>query len=154
VALAIGAGGLAVAAVLARRGDWLGAGAVTAVTGLIVSPISWTHHWVWMVPALVVLMRGGLGARVAAACTYVLFVLAPMWWTPHPARPGMAQAGFHGLTTVTANCFLLAGLAFLAYMAVVAWRTRTPTPPSRPELLTHTLSADDDRLLEPELARV
>ncbi len=38
--------GLAVAAVLARRGDWLGAAAVTGTTGLLVSPISWTHHWV------------------------------------------------------------------------------------------------------------
>ena len=42
-----------------------------------------------------------------------------MWWTPHPARPGTAEFGFHGLTTMVANCFLITGLAFLAYMTIV-----------------------------------
>jgi hypothetical protein len=153
-ALVIGGAGLAIAAILARRGDWLGAAAVTGVAGLIVSPISWTHHWVWVVPALVVLIRGGAGARIAAACTYLLFALAPMWWTPHPVRPGMAQTGFHGLTTLAANCFLVAGVAFLTYMTVVAWRTRATARPSRPDWLTPTLSADDHRLIEPELVRL
>ena len=154
VALAIGTAGLVVAAVLARRGDWLGATAVTGVTGLIVGPISWTHHWVWIVPGLVVLLRGGARARVAAACAYLLFALAPMWWTPHPVRPGMAQTGFHGLSTLTANCFLLAGLAFLGYMTVVARRTRAASRPLRPDWFADAVNADDDRLLEPELARV
>jgi hypothetical protein len=150
-ALAVGAAGLAVAAVLARRGDWLGAAAVTAVTGLIVSPISWTHHWVWVVPALFVLMRRGTGGKIAAACTYVLFVLAPMWWTPHPVHPGMAQTGFHGLTTLTANCFLVAGLAFLTYMTVVTWRTRAARPSARPNWRVRVSAADDYQLTEPEL---
>jgi len=154
LALVVGAAGLAVATVLARRSDWLGAAAVTGVTGLIVSPISWTHHWVWVLPALVVLLRGGVRARIAAAGAYVLFALAPMWWTPHPVRPGTAQTGFHGLTTLTANCFLVAGLAFLAYMTVVTWRTRAASRPLRPEWLANVLSADDDRMLEPELAPV
>ena len=129
VPLILGAVGLAVAATLARRSDWLGAAAVTGVTGLLVSPISWTHHWVWVLPALVVLLRGGTGSRIAAACAYLLFVLAPMWWTPWSADA--SQTGFHGLTTLTANCFLIAGLAFIAYMTVAAWRLRAadPRPP-------------------------
>ena len=98
-------------------------------------------------------MRRGVGARVAAACAYALFALAPMWWTPHPVRPAMAQTGFHGLTTLTANCFLVSGLAFLAYMTVVAWRSRTACRSPRPERLSGSMQADD-RLLEPELARV
>jgi alpha-1,2-mannosyltransferase len=154
VALAIGTAGLVVAAVLARRGDWLGAAAVTGVTGLIASPISWTHHWIWVVPALVVLLRGGAGARITAACGYALFALAPMWWTPHPARPGMAQTGFHGLTTLTANCFLVAGFGFLTYMAVVAWRSRTASRLLPPEWLADELTVDDELLLEPRLAHV
>ncbi len=113
-----GALGLAVAATLARRGDWLGAAAVTGVTGLLVSPISWTHHWVWIMPALIVLLRGGIRSRIAAACGYLLFVLAPMWWTPWSWTT--SEYGFHGLTTLTANCFLIAGLAFLGYMAACA----------------------------------
>ena len=150
VALVIGGAALAVAAVLGRRGDWLGAAAVTGVTGLVVSPISWTHHWVWVLPALVVLMRGGTRARMAAACAYLVFALAPMWWTPHPARPGMAETGFHGLMTLTANCFALAGLAFLAYMTVLTWRTLQPLHAG---WLSDVMNADGDRLHEPELAR-
>lgn len=45
---------LAIALPLARRlhqrGETLGALLVTAFCGLLVSPISWTHHWVWLVP--------------------------------------------------------------------------------------------------------
>jgi hypothetical protein len=47
----LGVSGLAIAAVQAARNDWLGAAAVTGTTGLLVSPISWTHHWVWILPA-------------------------------------------------------------------------------------------------------
>jgi alpha-1,2-mannosyltransferase len=130
IPLALGVLGLTVAARLGRRGDWLGAATVTGTTGLLVSPISWTHHYVWIMPALVVLARGGTGSRIAAAAASALFVLAPMWFTPHPAGQGPAQYGFHGLVTLTANCFLIAGLAFLAYMAIRTYlpQDRKPDP--------------------------
>jgi hypothetical protein len=127
IEIVVGLLGLAVATSLARGDDWLAAAAVTGTTGLLTSPVSWTHHWVWIMPALIVLLRAGAASRVAAACGYLLFVLAPMWWTPHPGDN--AQYGFHGLTTLTANCFMLAGVGFLSVMACHAWRTR-PSPPS------------------------
>jgi Glycosyltransferase family 87 len=110
----LGAAGLFAAAALARRGDWLGAAAVTGTAGLLVSPISWAHHWVWVLPALVVLVRAG--HRVLAGVGYVLFAVAPFWYTPHSGGPG--EYGFHGLATLAANCFLIAGLAFLAWAAM------------------------------------
>ena len=113
------------AAILARRGDWLGATAATGTTGLLVSPISWAHHWVWILPALVLLLRSG--HRVAAGLGYVLFALAPFWYTPRSGRPG--EYGFHGLLTLVANCYLIAGLAFLAYLA---WRAYLGSPPAEP----------------------
>jgi hypothetical protein len=73
--LTVGAAGLATAAALARRGDWLGGASAAGVTGLLVSPISWSHHWVWVIPAL------------AAA----MFAVALPWWTYD------AGLGFHGL---------------------------------------------------------
>lgn len=36
----------------ARDGDRVGAFAVTGLVGLLVSPISWSHHWVWALPAV------------------------------------------------------------------------------------------------------
>jgi hypothetical protein len=126
VEVVAGALGLAVAATLAKRSDWLGAAAATGTTGLLVSPVSWTHHWVWIMPALIVLLRGGTASRVAAVCGYLLFVLAPMWWTPRPGDN--SQYGFHGLTTLVANSFMLAGIGFLAYLACYAWRPRHAPP--------------------------
>jgi alpha-1,2-mannosyltransferase len=114
IPLTIGVAGLTVAAMWARRGDWLSATAVTGVTGLLVSPISWAHHWVWIVPALAVLLRNG--TRKTALAGFILFALSPLWWTPHNGDP--REYGL-GLLTPIANCYLLAGLFFLTHMAVL-----------------------------------
>jgi alpha-1,2-mannosyltransferase len=128
----LGALGLALATTLARSADWLGATAVTGITGLLVSPISWTHHWVWVLPTLVVLVR--YGARGAAGCVYVIFVLAPLWWTPHSGAAG--DYGAHGLVTVVGNCFLFAGMGVMAYICLRTWR------PSHGSLRLRPRSAD------------
>lgn len=136
--------GLTAATILARRQDWLGATAITGTTGLLVSPISWAHHWVWILPALVLLVR--YGHRITAAIGYLLFALAPFWYTPHSGGP--REYGFHWLLTLVANCFLLAGLAFGAYMAWHAYRSlglaqprRPPGPQGQPEDLGTTVRA-------------
>jgi alpha-1,2-mannosyltransferase len=118
IPLALGAVGVAAATILARHDDWLGASAVTGTTGLLVSPISWAHHWVWILPALVVLVRSG--HRVTAGLGYLLFAVTPFWYTPHSGGP--SEYGFHWLVTLVANCYLIAGLAFLAFMAWRAYR--------------------------------
>jgi alpha-1,2-mannosyltransferase len=125
IPLALAAAGLAAATILARHGDWLGAATVTGSTGLLVSPISWAHHWVWILPALVVLVRSG--DRVMAGLGYLLFAVAPFWYTPHSGGP--REYGFHWLVTLAANCYLIAGLAFLAYMARRAYLRMTAAPP-------------------------
>jgi alpha-1,2-mannosyltransferase len=42
--------GIAAAAMLSRAGHEAPALLMTALTGLLVSPISWDHHWVWIAP--------------------------------------------------------------------------------------------------------
>jgi Glycosyltransferase family 87 len=126
VPLVLGVIGLAAATTLGRRGDWLGAATTTGITGLLVSPISWTHHWVWIMPALVVLWRSGFGSRIAAGCGYLLFALAPMWWTPHSGVTG--DYGSHGVITLIANSFLIAGVAFIVYVTVRTYWSRSTEP--------------------------
>ncbi|QFG22004.1 glycosyltransferase 87 family protein [Actinomadura sp. WMMB 499] len=119
----IAVAGLALAAAWAARRDWLAAIAVTGTTGLLVSPISWAHHWVWIVPALALLVRDG--RRVPAACAYAVFAVAPMWFTPRDGGPD--EYGFHGPVTLVANAYLVAAVAFLTYVSVrLRGRSRTP----------------------------
>jgi Glycosyltransferase family 87 len=138
IPLAFAATGLTAAAIFARRQDWLAATAAAGTTGLLVSPISWAHHWVWVLPALVLLVRSG--HRVAAAAGFLLFALAPFWFTPHAAGP--REYGFHWLLTLVANCFLLAGLAFLGYLSISA--LAGPRGARRPQGQVEDLGASFD----------
>jgi len=59
-----------------------------ALMGLLVSPIAWTHHWVWMVPGVIALWVVGraAGARLPVYLAVgggVMIALAPEWWLPH-----------------------------------------------------------------------
>lgn len=71
---------------------------VNAATVLLVSPVSWSHHWVWLAPALLVvadtLVRrsGGVDVRRAGrvalgsvAVLTVMFLIGPQWVLPHRA---------------------------------------------------------------------
>ncbi|MFB9323511.1 glycosyltransferase 87 family protein [Cryptosporangium minutisporangium] len=117
IPLTLGAAGLAAGAVYARRGDWLAALAATGLTGLLVSPISWSHHWVWALPALVVLWRDGY--RRAALAAGAVFVASPMWFTRLLDWPDEIEA----VRVVVANTYLLLGLGLLAHLAVAVRRS-------------------------------
>ncbi|KJK46097.1 hypothetical protein UK23_24195 [Lentzea aerocolonigenes] len=73
---------LAVVAARRTRHDVVALVAI-AIAGLLVSPISWSHHWVWCVPAflaLAFLRRNGTG--VALGALVVVFSLGPFNWLP------------------------------------------------------------------------
>jgi alpha-1,2-mannosyltransferase len=63
--------GLVAAAVLSRAGHPVVGVLTCALTGLLVSPISWDHHWVWIVPAITVLAVYGLRATGALRWCYL-----------------------------------------------------------------------------------
>ena len=52
LAVAVGLAGLAAAARLHAAGRPVAGWLTCALTGLLVSPISWDHHWVWIAPGL------------------------------------------------------------------------------------------------------
>ena len=60
---------------------------VVMVLGLLISPISWSHHWVWCLPVLMSVTAAtwrwrstALGVVDVAGC--LVFVLAMQWWFP------------------------------------------------------------------------
>ncbi|MFE9357325.1 glycosyltransferase 87 family protein [Streptomyces olivaceoviridis] len=84
--------GLAVAVRAELRGQRAWAVCVCAVTALLVSPVSWTHHWVWCVP--LVLLLWTRGRRAAALGTLLVFCSYAPWWVPHgTGRPELHQSG-------------------------------------------------------------
>jgi alpha-1,2-mannosyltransferase len=70
------------------RSGWRMAGLLTcALTGLLISPISWDHHWVWVVPAATAL--AGLAVRAGArAASLVALGLAGLLAVIFGAWPG------------------------------------------------------------------
>jgi alpha-1,2-mannosyltransferase len=61
----------AVLAVLAWRAiggatDRLGGIVIVELFGLLLSPISWTHHWIWLIPLMIWLLHGPLRDRLGA----------------------------------------------------------------------------------------
>jgi alpha-1,2-mannosyltransferase len=63
--------GLAAGALLDRAGHRVVGVLTCALTGLLVSPISWDHHWVWIGPAVTVLAVYGLRAAGALRWCYL-----------------------------------------------------------------------------------
>ena len=53
-----------------------------AMFGLAVSPVSWSHHWVWTLPTLVVTAVVAYRKRDAALAAVTLAGAALMVWTP------------------------------------------------------------------------
>jgi len=132
-AVVVGVAGLAVAVVASRRGLELLGIVVCAITGLLVSEISWTHHWLWVVPALALIPgRGWLAARIAALVAVVVVFFH--WVVPHETwtvLPGWLQrvmpdvlGHIDGVVFVDSHDgFVIAGLLTIASAAAYLWIT-------------------------------
>jgi alpha-1,2-mannosyltransferase len=148
LAALLGCLGLASAALFARTGRPTAGWVTCAVTGVLISPISWDNHWVWIVPVFVLLADAGFRARGAARWGYwgfgavlaLVFADWPTHWTgrlafvPHGLvgfdvrRHPMSEI-FHlsSLQLISWNFFVLGGLVMFAFMvgwAWLAWRDR------------------------------
>jgi alpha-1,2-mannosyltransferase len=130
--LVFAAGGLAVAAWAYRTSSPILGILLCAATGLIISPVSWAHHYVWVVPVLAWLVLGRDRPRGGwwwALLVAVLFWAAPMWWIPD------IQRGYGGpLALLAGNSFFLAAVAFLLLGGLLLWsRRRNAAATSSPE---------------------
>jgi alpha-1,2-mannosyltransferase len=119
--------GLAVAVWAHRRGHRLAGAVCCGITGLLVSPISWTHHWIWAVPLLVLLVVAAWRRRspwigLAAALTALVFSAAaalPSTWGPF----GLGEA-------LAANAYVCCGTAVLVATAVFLRREGAEAQPA------------------------
>lgn len=62
---------------------------VNALAVLVCSPVSWSHHWVWIVPALVIAIDAAVRGphrvvrTAVTAAVAVIFAIGPHWQVPH-----------------------------------------------------------------------
>ncbi len=136
--------GMAGAVRLHARGHELAAIVLCGLTGLLISPISWSHHWVWVIPALAVVVDAAL-RRAALIWTVVAAILVGFQGIVHhgwiwfvPATRGRELAWTVSQWPV-GNLYVLIGLTVM--LTVAGWlvldttQTGDPTPqraPSRP----------------------
>lgn len=127
---------LAIALPLARRlhqrGETLGALLVTAFCGLLVSPISWTHHWVWLVP-----LTGLLAARAVRdpkpATILPIAAVAALGTgiCTMPPAGGNAEAHWNLAQQLIGNSYVLAALAVGLVLAMREFFLRPSIPDER-----------------------
>jgi alpha-1,2-mannosyltransferase len=148
-AVLVAIAGLVAAALLYRARQPVPAMLACALTGLLISPLSWDHHWVWVAPGIALLAHLGAAAAsrlaraawwAAAAGLFVVFASWPQFW--NLSQAGLTPAGlgwyapgsyfatgskpwyhefhWHGLQLLAGNSAVLAGLACLAALVVAA----------------------------------
>src|SRR4029077_11802972 len=136
----VGIAGLATSILASRRGHELLGPVACAATGLLVSPVSWSHHYVYVVPALVLAAYGPrrLGYRILGAALVVgLFG----WWplpignqggydpnaqllprgllllAPNRGNRATVEFTWRGLDLIVGNYYVLTLLVFIAATA-------------------------------------
>jgi alpha-1,2-mannosyltransferase len=114
----------AVLAALAWRAvgadDRLGAIVVVQLFGLLLSPISWTHHWVWLIPLMIWLLHGALGDRRGARVLgwgWLVLTLIGVPWLLSFAQPTIWQIGRPWYLAWAGLIYIVATLATLGWLA-------------------------------------
>lgn len=133
-ALVVGVAGLALAARASRRGlEALGILACTA-TELLISPISWPPHWVWVAPAMALWAWWALRRRSRAhalGLVVVWLLLAASALLTFMIQWGTVSLSTSGLLALNSLPLVLA-LAFLAVLAAVLRRSPAASPAPGP----------------------
>ena len=140
LAIAVLAGilGVALAARASRRGDEAMGFSLCAVTGLLVSPVSWSHHWTLAVPALLLL---GLRvyrnrSKIGTIAVGAILLLGYSYLPKLMGKPAFAsELALPAARTLASAPYVLIGLMAMALACAYEIRraadevmTRRPAP--------------------------
>jgi alpha-1,2-mannosyltransferase len=122
---------LGVAAVLAGLAwraidsdDALGRLLVVMLFGLLISPISWTHHYAWLLPLILWLVYGPMRGRTRNVgwAWFVLAYVSPPWILVFTDSRGWTVSS-HSYLAWVGSLYVLATLATLGYLATLRRRS-------------------------------
>ncbi|AYE98927.1 alpha-(1-2)-phosphatidylinositol mannosyltransferase [Mycobacterium paragordonae] len=101
-----------------------------ALFGLVVSPVSWSHHWVWMLPA--VLVTGILAWRRRNIALGVVSVagLALMHWSPIDLLPKHHETTANWWRQLVGMSYVWWALAVIVVAGVTVTAAIAPTRPT------------------------
>jgi alpha-1,2-mannosyltransferase len=109
-----------------------------ALFGLVVSPVSWSHHWVWMLPAVVVIgvlayRRRAPGLALLSAAGVALMVWSPIDLLPahqETTAPWWRQLAGMSYVWWALAVIVTAGIAVTAQTAARTCPASSPAPVS------------------------
>ncbi|PBC47781.1 glycosyl transferase [Rhodococcus sp. ACS1] len=122
--------GLVVSVRLYGRGERLLSVVLGGLTAAVVSPFSWSHHWVWLVPLMVYLMQRAVTDTgrwwFAFAALFASTAAWQYWWSPD-----FAVVGLFLFPPSWPVAFLLQNIYVLVYVPVLASAIRMVTRRTR-----------------------
>jgi alpha-1,2-mannosyltransferase len=120
-ALLVGVVGLTLAVRAARRGDEVWGYLLAAITGLLISPVSWTHHWAIVVPGVLALVvsnrRRPVALLLSAAVAFLFADEGYKLWPLIMHKPPLVH--FSGSGQLLANLYVLGGLGAIGLAAAL-----------------------------------
>jgi alpha-1,2-mannosyltransferase len=95
---------------------------LNAFAVLLVSPISWSHHWVWALPALLCL---AVSARRLAVAGLLLFGIGPQCWLPQGGDRELSWAPWQ---QIVGDSYVLCAVAVIGWFAYCALTENVSLP--------------------------
>ena len=103
--------------------------ALTGISSCLISPFSWYHHWVWVLPLLLALMLslnqwlgqrlpGVIGAQVAGLASFVVMLVFALPFVDKATWTGTAYQHLDDINTLGALAFTGTGVLFVAGYAL------------------------------------
>jgi alpha-1,2-mannosyltransferase len=113
--------------------DRLGGIVLVQLFGLLLSPISWTHHWVWLLPLMIWLLHGPLrerrGARILGWGWLALTIVGVPWLLSF-AQPTIWVISRPWYLAWAGLIYIVATLVTLAWIGSTGRRSRRSLEPS------------------------
>lgn len=118
------------------RGDEVAGLAFTGIVGVLISPVTWVHHLVWLIPALVLLVERGFAAAPGSRRRRALLGLAAVSYVILSSRlVWLWEDRVGGLDTLLgSNAYVWISLALLCATPLAAARSADPAPEGAAQL--------------------